>query len=141
MLKNLRSILREEITQIIEAKKTCPLPTKDVKLNLKNRAKAIKDVGYGPANPSLKNEAFWMKKAEIWEDIPVSEAKTMRCGNCAAFDVSPRMKACIRAGLDEAAAGWDTVDAGQLGYCHMLKFKCAAKRTCDAWVTGGPIKK
>jgi hypothetical protein len=21
-----------------------------------------------------------------------------------------------------------------------LKFKCAAKRTCDAWVTGGPIE-
>jgi hypothetical protein len=141
MLKNLRTILREEIAQLIEAKKACPLPTQDVKLNLKNRAKAIKDVGYGPANPNLKNEAFWAKKAEIWEDIPVSEAKTMRCGNCAAFDVSPRMKTCIRAGLDEAAAGWDTVDAGQLGYCHMLKFKCAAKRTCDAWVTGGPIKK
>lgn len=35
---------------------------------------------------------------------------------------------------------WDTVDAGKLGYCTMLKFKCAGSRTCNAWVTGGPIK-
>ena len=33
----------------------------------------------------------------------------------------------------------DTIDAGDLGYCKFLKFKCAAKRTCDAWVEGGPI--
>jgi hypothetical protein len=35
---------------------------------------------------------------------------------------------------------WDTVDAGKLGYCTMLKFKCAGSRTCNAWVTGGPVK-
>jgi len=34
----------------------------------------------------------------------------------------------------------DVIDAGQLGYCRFLKFKCAAARTCDAWVIGGPIK-
>ena len=33
-----------------------------------------------------------------------------------------------------------TIDAGTLGYCKFLKFKCAAKRTCDAWVEGGPIQ-
>jgi hypothetical protein len=33
----------------------------------------------------------------------------------------------------------DSVDAGQLGYCKFLKFKCASKRTCDAWIEGGPI--
>ena len=26
-----------------------------------------------------------------------------------------------------------------MGYCKFLKFKCASKRTCDAWVTGGPL--
>jgi len=35
---------------------------------------------------------------------------------------------------------WDTIEAGKLGYCTFLKFKCAGSRTCNAWVTGGPIK-
>ncbi|MFY7936493.1 MAG: hypothetical protein ACOVOQ_03875 [Flavobacterium sp.] len=35
---------------------------------------------------------------------------------------------------------WDTIEAGKLGYCMMYKFKCAGSRTCNAWVTGGPIK-
>ena len=34
---------------------------------------------------------------------------------------------------------WDTIDAGDLGYCEAFDFKCAANRTCDAWVVGGPI--
>jgi hypothetical protein len=127
-----------------EAKKTkaCPAPTGDVSLNLKNRNKAIKKEHYGPANPSLPNKQFWEEKAKMWDNIPVSEAKTMRCGNCAAFDVSDKMKKCIQDGLKDDAEtdSYESITAGQLGYCHMLKFKCAAKRTCDAWVTGGPIK-
>ena len=35
---------------------------------------------------------------------------------------------------------WDTIEAGKLGYCMMHKFKCAGSRTCNAWVTGGPVK-
>jgi len=31
------------------------------------------------------------------------------------------------------------IDAGDLGYCEMFDFKCASKRTCEAWITGGPI--
>ena len=127
-----------------EAKKqkACPKPTGDVQLKLKNRNKAIKKQKYGPANPSLPNKPFWEEKAEMWDDIPVSEAKTMRCGNCAAFDISAKMKKCIQDGLKDDAEtdSYETINAGQLGYCHMLKFKCASKRTCDAWVTGGPIK-
>jgi hypothetical protein len=127
-----------------EAKKqkACPKPTGDVQLNLKNRNKAIKKQKYGPANPSLPNKPFWEEKAEMWDDIPVSEAKSMRCGNCAAFDISEKMKKCIQGGLKDDAEtdSYETINAGQLGYCHMLKFKCASKRTCDAWVTGGPIK-
>jgi hypothetical protein len=41
-------------------------------------------------------------------------------------------------GADKDA--WDTIEAGKLGYCMMHKFKCAGSRTCNAWVTGGPIK-
>ena len=35
---------------------------------------------------------------------------------------------------------WDTIEAGKLGYCTFLKFKCAGSRTCNSWVVGGPIK-
>ena len=30
-------------------------------------------------------------------------------------------------------------DAADLGYCELFHFKCAAARTCDAWLVGGPI--
>ena len=35
---------------------------------------------------------------------------------------------------------WDTIEAGKLGYCTMHKFKCAGSRTCNAWISGGPVK-
>lgn len=145
MSKLVESIITRLMVDLIseaKKKKACPRATSDVELNLDNRNKAIKDQKYGPANPVLPNKKFWEAKAKMWDDIKVSEAKTMRCGNCAAFDVSKKMKDCIQKGLEDDAEtdSWDTVKAGQLGYCHMLKFKCAAKRTCDAWVTGGPIK-
>jgi len=31
--------------------------------------------------------------------------------------------------------------AANLGYCELLEFKCAASRTCSAWLVGGPITK
>jgi hypothetical protein len=61
----------------------------------------------------------------------------MLCGNCAAFDITSKTLSCIEEGIGEDAV--ETIDAGQLGYCKFLKFKCASERTCDAWVTGGPI--
>jgi len=39
-----------------------------------------------------------------------------------------------------AQDAWDTIEAGKLGYCTMHKFKCAGSRTCNAWITGGPVK-
>lgn len=118
-------------------RKDCPDPIKDLKLNLKNRQKAIDEYGYGPANPNLPNKSFWADKAKMWK-IDEKEAQTMRCGNCAAFNVSPHIKSCIKQYLSDDPEA--TVEAGELGYCQMLKFKCASKRTCDAWVVGGPIK-
>jgi hypothetical protein len=26
-----------------------------------------------------------------------------------------------------------------LGYCELFDFKCAGSRTCDAWLTCGPL--
>jgi hypothetical protein len=117
----------------------CPPATQDIGLNLRNRQNCIRVAKYGPANPSLPNKPFWSDKANMW-GTTVAEAKTMRCGNCAAFNVSPRMQACIAAGIgNEGIDPYDMVAAGHLGYCEMFKFKCAAGRTCDAWVVGGPI--
>lgn len=125
------------ITKLAQKEKDCPDATQDIELNLKNRQIAINKHGYGPADPSQPNEKFWLKKMKMWKVDDLSEVKNMLCGNCAAFDITSKTLDCIEKGIGEEAT--DTVNAGKLGYCKFLKFKCAAKRTCDAWVTGGPL--
>jgi len=51
------------------------------------------------------------------------------------------MLACIAAGIgeDSLADPYDAIGAGELGYCEAFDFKCAAARTCDAWISGGPV--
>lgn len=126
-----------------EAEAKCPEPTQDINLNLKNRQKAIEEQGYGPLNPNLPNDKFWAKKAEMWQLDDVEEAKQSLCGNCAAFDITAKTLDCIAKGIGTDGGSedpHDVIEAGQLGYCRFLKFKCAAKRTCDAWVVGGPVQ-
>ena len=122
-------------------KSICPPATQDIALNLENRQKAIDEYGYGPMNPAMPNRKFWMKKAEEWNLGDPAEAKQSLCGNCAAFDIRQDTLDCIAKGIDaddpETAEG--VIDAGDLGYCKFLKFKCASRRTCDAWVGGGPL--
>jgi hypothetical protein len=130
------------MSRLVESEKGCPDATQDIKLNLTNRQKAIDEFGYGPADPSQKNEKFWKKKMDMWKVDDLSEVKNMLCGNCAAFDITSKMLNCIEKGIgsdEESFSPLDTIDAGHLGYCRFLKFKCASERTCDAWVTGGPI--
>lgn len=115
----------------------CPMPTQDVVLNLKNRAKAITTAAYGPENPNLPNTAYWKKKADTW-DVSIEDAKKSRCGNCAAFNVQDSIKQCIAKGIGNEADPWGTIRLADLGYCEIFDFKCAATRTCYAWVTGGP---
>jgi hypothetical protein len=120
----------------------CPMSTKDVKLNLKNRDWAFKNVGYGPANPEIEDNEFWGDRADEW-NTSIENAHTMRCGNCAAFIVTPEMEACIVNGMGEGGGGeiYEAIaDAADLGYCELFEFKCAADRTCSAWLVGGPIK-
>jgi hypothetical protein len=117
----------------------CPPATQDIRTNLENRKKAIMEAKYGPPNPNLPNDKYWESIAEEWGVEP-DEARTMLCGNCAAFDVTQHMLDCIAKGIAQGVV--DAVDrqlADQLGYCRFFKFKCAASRTCSAWVTGGPI--
>ena len=121
---------------------SCPIATHDIHVNLKNRDKAFKEYGYGPANPELSNGAFWNKKANEWA-TSIDQAKTMRCGNCSAFIQTPEMLECIRTGIDEEpkdeSFAQDVIDSAKLGYCELFDFKCAADRTCSAWLVGGPI--
>ena len=117
----------------------CPPATQDIELNLKNRQNAIDNVGYGPLNPAEPNDVFWQDKAERW-NITVKEAKSAVCGNCVFFVRTPSMLECIENGIglgNEEAEG--SIEAGELGYCNSLDFKCAAERTCNAWAAGGPI--
>jgi hypothetical protein len=118
----------------------CPLATHDVEANLANRQNAIDEYGYGPADPSQPNTKFWAAKSKMWDG---ADTKSMRCGNCASFIQTPSMLACIEEGIDEDSGEYApaVVDAAGLGYCALFEFKCAADRTCDAWLTGGPITK
>ena len=127
----------------VQPPKECPPATSDISLNLKNRQKAIDSAGYGPLNPALPNNEFWQTKADMWS-VPVQEAKQSLCGNCAVFIITNEMRGCIATGLEQGGSGeknaWDAIDAAELGYCEAFDFKCAASRTCDAWVAGGPVK-
>lgn len=126
--------------QILNNGPACPTATLDVAENLKNRLRCIEVAKYGPANPGLANVPFWDRLAKLWNITP-AEAQTMRCGNCAFFDVKPRTLDCIAKGIgSDGVDAYDSIKAGPLGYCRAFHFKCAAARTCDAWVTGGPLR-
>ena len=120
--------------------KACPKATLDVDENIKNRNWTIKNHGYGPLNPDCPDRGFWEKKAQLW-DSDADVVKTALCGNCSAFDQTDKIISCIIKGINEtkAADPYDVQEHANLGYCQLFKFKCAATRTCDAWLHGGPI--
>jgi hypothetical protein len=116
----------------------CPPATTDIALNLKNRKKAIDVAKYGPLNPNEPNEEYWEQKAEEFHSGDIQSAKKALCGNCVFFDITKSVLSCIEKGIGGTYA-FDIIEAGQIGYCEAFDFKCAAERTCDAWVVGGPI--
>jgi hypothetical protein len=120
----------------LEEPATCPIATQDIKTNLKNRQTAVNDANYGPSNPNQPNDIYWKAKADEFQG-DVATAKTMRCGNCAAFNQTSKILGCIKKGIGKDAN--EVAQAGDLGYCEIFDFKCAAKRTCDAWIAGGPL--
>lgn len=131
--------LLEISTITADAGDACPPATQDIQLNLANRQNAIDNVGYGPLNPAEPNEEFWQDKADRWK-IEIKDAKTAVCGNCIFFIRTPKMLDCIEGGIglgNEEAQG--SIEAGELGYCNALDFKCASERTCNAWAAGGPV--
>lgn len=131
---------RKYINIVEAANRGCPLATHDIELNLKNRQHAIDEYFYGPANPD-KPEDYWKAAAKRW-NISEKTAKTMQCANCAAFDVSDKMRDCMAKGItaeDPAVDAMATIEKADLGYCNFLHFKCAGSRSCSAWVVGGAI--
>lgn len=133
----------EELLDKIQTNIECPPATQDISLNLANRKICVDKANYGPANPELDNPEFWQQKANLFK-ASVEEAKTMRCANCAAFVIKDKMRQCIEKGIastsiTEEDIAKDIVTEADLGYCELFDFKCAGSRTCDAWITGGPL--
>ena len=127
---------------LVEAKTGCPIATQDIHVNLKNRQHGIDEYHYGPANPE-KPGKYWKDAAKRWKTDEAT-AKTMKCANCAAVDISDKMYSCMTKGIEGDEKNIDalaTIEMGDLGYCNFLHFKCAGARSCAAWVTGGPICK
>jgi hypothetical protein len=127
-----------DIPPILQDFATCPESTKDIKLNIANRQKAIDEANYGPINPNEPNEDYWKAKADQFKGN-VEEAKKALCGNCVFFYRTPQILKCIAEGLGQEVDPYEAIEAGELGYCEAFDFKCAASRTCAAWVVGGPI--
>jgi len=120
----------------------CPAATQDITINIANRQTAIEKANYGPMLPNLPSTKFWQAKANIFH-IPVTEAKKARCKNCAAFIQTPEIMECMTKGLGDEQGSYsaEIINKANLGYCEIFDFKCAGDRTCDAWVTNGPITK
>lgn len=132
--------MRKYIRLVEAAAAGCPIATHDIDVNLKNRQTAIDDYHYGPANPDEPG-AYWKDAAKIWS-IDEKTAKTMRCGNCAAFDVSDKMWKCIEDGIkgdEKAVDAMASIEKADLGYCNFHAFKCAGSRSCTSWIAGGAI--
>jgi hypothetical protein len=128
ILRTRRLVLERANRRILgESEMDCPKATQDLKTNTENRNEAIKaeHIKYGPLN--LTDEKYWEEYAKKWKTEP-EVAKQSNCGNCVAFDISPRMKDCMEN------------NTGEIGYCWMHHFMCSGKKWCNTWVEGGPIK-
>lgn len=133
----------DELLEQVKTNVECPPATQDISINLTNRKTCVDKANYGPANPELDNPEFWQKKADLFK-ATVEEAKTMRCKNCSAFVIKEKMRECIEKGIasesiQEEDIAKEIIGEADLGYCELFDFKCAGDRTCDAWITGGPL--
>ena len=120
------------------AEEGCPVATQNIEVNLANRQTAVDQANYGPLNPNEPNEEYWKAKADEFQG-DIQAAKKALCANCAFFNIQKPILDCIAQGIGNETDPYDTIEAAQLGYCEAFDFKCAAARTCDAWVAGGPI--
>ena len=125
ILENFKKFIKEAKNLV------CPPATQDLELNTKNRDSAIQaeHIQYGPLNVDEPAD-YWENIAE-YGNTTTEAAMKSRCGNCVAFDLSPRMLECM--------PGETSDEDGLLGYCWMHHFKCHSARACRTWAKGGPI--
>ena len=171
----LKTIIREELQRYTIGTRRlieqaidyiCPPATQDVDVNTENRNATREDHDYGPMNPMEPSQGYWESMSQKWEGASPEEAMGMRCSNCVAFDISPRMQKCMPMAdeLDDisddneeldpmlvadmemvdmpedAFPGFPDGDFVGFGYCWMHHFKCHSARACDTWAGGGPIQ-
>ena len=141
MPENLKKTIEASMEDVQKAN-ACPVATKDIRVNIKNRQTCIDQAHYGPLNPELPNTEYWQRKARMFNS-DVQQAKSATCSNCAAFIQTPEMLNCIETGLGDEPGNeaYKVMDKANLGFCEIFDFKCAGDRTCDAWVVGGPVTK
>ena len=126
-----------DLINLLEAMEAgCPPATQSIELNLKNRQKAIDEYGYGPLDPNAPNREFWATKADEWNLTNPEEAKSARCGNCAAFDETSKMQDCIARGIgsEPGSDPRDTIDAGTY-----RRRNCPNIKVCW-WFNNGGVK-
>lgn len=137
VIKSLTSKDKKDIKESLDSDHYKALT--DIELNTKNRDMTTQKDGYGPLNPldEKGSKKFWDEKAKMWKTT-VEAAKEARCGNCAFFNQSPPVMKKIADGIGER--GETVSELAGFGFCELWEFKCAALRTCNTWVLGGPIK-
>ncbi len=128
---------QEELTKK-KAKTKAEDSITDLDLNTMNRNNTIKNYSYGPLNPDDEkgSKKFWEDKAELW-NTTIAAAKQSKCANCGAFDQKKSTLRKIEKAIGED--GKTIVKNANIGFCEFFWFKCAGARSCDAWVSGGPI--
>ena len=95
---------------------SCPVATQEEEINTLNKGKAAVD-----------RKIAYMHPEDAVKILELAEENKL-CGNCAAFDISKKMKGC---GVE--------VDKG-FGYCKMHDFSCHKDKTCLTYAPGGPKK-
>ena len=99
----------------VQGDDSCPVATQEEEVNTANKGKAAVDRKIAYMHP------------EDAEKILALVEEDSFCGNCAAFDISPKMIDCGGANSE-----------GTVGYCKMHDFSCASEKTCLTWAPGGP---
>ena len=106
----LKNILREA-----RGDDSCPAPTQDQELSDFNRGLAAQN-----------RTVAYMHPEDALKILDLANQGKL-CGNCAAFDITPKMVQC--GGANEE---------GTVGYCKMHDFSCASEKTCLTYAPGGP---
>lgn len=122
----------------------CPIPMTDKSINIANHLIAVEQANLGPASVTRPG-VFWMQRADRLGITP-AESMNQTCSNCGYYTNTQSIKNCFDSNMaagniplaTEVNTAWENV-AGAAGYCVKYDITCTPTRTCDSWITGGPI--